>query len=193
MAWKGPDLKKKILSQTQVRAAIEKLARQMVKQIKDPRAQWALVGIQRRGVPLAERLGRLLSDMGAPSLPVGTLDITFYRDDMGEAALDPVVHDTHLPFDVRDKTILLIDDVLYTGRTVRCALDELMDFGRPQRVCLAALVDRGHRELPVQADFVGEIVPTTAQETVEVHLEEVDGEDAVWINSAKAQPQESRS
>jgi pyrimidine operon attenuation protein/uracil phosphoribosyltransferase len=177
--------KKKILSQAQVRAAIEKLAKEIAKKVKEPRGEWAVVGIQRRGVPLAQRLARSLQDLGGDPLPVGTLDITFYRDDMGAAALDPVVHDTDIPFDVGGKTIFLVDDVLYTGRTIRCALDELMDFGRPQRVYLAALVDRGHRELPIQPDFTGEAVPAAPEERVEVHLEEIDGEDAVWLSPAR--------
>jgi pyrimidine operon attenuation protein / uracil phosphoribosyltransferase len=162
-------MKKKILSQNQVRDATD----------------WALVGIQRRGVPLARRLAFLLQDAGVPHLPVGTLDITFYRDDTESAPLHPVVHDTDVPFDVAGKTVFLVDDVLFTGRTIRCAMDELMDFGRPRRVYLAVLVDRGHRELPIQADFTGEVAAVPRAETVEVHLEEVDGDDAVWVIDEK--------
>jgi pyrimidine operon attenuation protein/uracil phosphoribosyltransferase len=141
------------------------------------------VGIQRRGVPLAERLAAALKEKGAPNLSVGRLDITFYRDDMEEKLLDPIIHDTDLPFDVNGKTVFLVDDVLYTGRTIRCALDQLMEFGRPRRVYLVSLVDRGHRELPIQADFVGHTVVTSAEETVEVHLEEIDGEDGVYVKT----------
>lgn len=133
---------------------------------------------------MARRLAAFFKESGGPKFPVGTLDITFYRDDM-DASLHPVVHDTDVPFDVTGKTVFLVDDVLYTGRTVRCALDELMDFGRPHKVYLAVLVDRGHRELPIQADFIGESVPTADGDTVEVHLEEVDGEDAVWMLPAR--------
>ncbi len=177
--------KKKILTQTQVRSAIEKLSKGIFKRATEPKDQWVLVGIQRRGVPLAKRLGELLRDLGAPALPVGTMDITFYRDDVDEVSVQPVVHDTDISFDLTDKVVFLVDDVLYTGRTIRCALDSLMDFGRPKKVYLVVLVDRGHRELPIQADFAGETVTTRAQERVEVHLEEVDGEDAVWVASAR--------
>jgi pyrimidine operon attenuation protein/uracil phosphoribosyltransferase len=114
---------------------------------------------------------------------MGSLDITFYRDDMGESPLNPVVHDTDIPFDVTGKTIFLVDDVLYTGRTIRCALDELMDFGRPRRVFLVVLVDRGYRELPIQADFSGETIATHVGERVDVHFTELDKEDAVWISA----------
>ena len=108
--------------------------------------------------------------------------MTFYRDDAGETPLDPVVQETNLPFDLAGKVIFLVDDVLFSGRTIRCALDELMDFGRPARVYLVVLVDRGHRELPIQADFVGKTVPTQKEERVDVHLTEIDGEDAVWLS-----------
>jgi pyrimidine operon attenuation protein / uracil phosphoribosyltransferase len=175
--------KKKLLSQSQVGSTIQKLVQGISKRVREPRSEWAFVGIQRRGVPLARRLAGLLEEAEADrrKFPVGTLDITFYRDDVDEAALHPVVQDTDLAFDVTGKTVFLVDDVLYTGRTVRCALDELMDFGRPRKVYLVALVDRGHRELPIQADFVGEAVPTGEGDSVEVHLEEIDGEDAVWV------------
>jgi pyrimidine operon attenuation protein/uracil phosphoribosyltransferase len=174
--------RKKALSAEDIRRAVRGLAELISKNVKEPKTQWALVGIQRRGAPLARRLAQALQDLGAPALPVGALDITFYRDDMGTAPTDPVVHETELPFDVTGKTLLLVDDVLYSGRTVRCALDEIMDFGRPARVYLVCLVDRGHRELPIQADFVGRVLPTQRDERVDVHLEEVDGEDAVWLS-----------
>jgi pyrimidine operon attenuation protein/uracil phosphoribosyltransferase len=176
---------KKVFSQTEVRAAIAKMAQKMLRAAPEPRERWALVGIHSRGVPLARRLAAALKDLGAPEIPVGSLDITFYRDDAGASSLDPLVQDTDVPFDVAGRTIFLVDDVLYTGRTIRCALDELMDFGRPARVCLAALVDRGQRELPIHADVVGETMLTPPDQRVEVHLEEVDGEDAVWIAPAK--------
>ncbi len=173
---------KRLFNEAEVRAAIGEIARGIYQRVPPPRGGWAIVGIQRRGVPLAQRLARALEELGAPSLPVGSLDITFYRDDMGEAALDPVVHDTELSFDLSGKIVFLVDDVLFTGRTIRSALDELMDFGRPARIYLAVLVDRGHRELPIQADFVGKTVPTQREERVDVHLTEVDGEDAVWLS-----------
>lgn len=179
-------VRKKIFTQPQVRGAIDKLAKALWKQASAAGGEWALVGVHSRGVPLAKRLAAAVKDLGAPEWPVGGLDINFYRDDMGEAGPHPMVQDSDIPFDVAGRTILLVDDVLYTGRTVRCALDELMDFGRPARVLLAVLVDRGHRELPIQADFVGETVLTPPDQRVEVHLEEIDGEDAVWIGPAKA-------
>jgi pyrimidine operon attenuation protein/uracil phosphoribosyltransferase len=168
----------------EVDAAVHRMAEAFASRISEPRETWALAGIQRRGVPLAKRLAARLAAEGAAP-PVGTLDITFYRDDQGASVLDPIVHDTDIPFDMDGRTVILVDDVLYTARTVRCALDELMDFGRPRRVYLAVLVDRGHRELPVQPDFVGKTVTTGPEESVEVLLTETDGEDAVWVSAAK--------
>jgi pyrimidine operon attenuation protein/uracil phosphoribosyltransferase len=173
---------KRLHNDAEIRTALEDLAKAIVTQVTAPKSSWALVGIHRRGVPLAHRLAKALEDRGVPSLPVGSLDITFYRDDAGESPLDPVVQETELPFDVSGKVVLLVDDVLFTGRTIRCALDELMDFGRPARVYLVALVDRGHRELPIQADFVGKTIVTQREERVDVHLTEIDGEDAVWLS-----------
>jgi pyrimidine operon attenuation protein/uracil phosphoribosyltransferase len=173
----------KSITPTQIHEAISRVAQAILRDVHEPRETWALVGIHRRGVFLAERLRRALQGLGVPSLPMGSLDITFYRDDRGESPLDPVVHDTDIPFDVAGKTIFLVDDVLYTGRTIRCALDELMDFGRPRRIYLVVLVDRGHRELPIQADFSGETLTTALGERIDVHLAELDKEDAVWITS----------
>ncbi|MCX7846852.1 MAG: bifunctional pyr operon transcriptional regulator/uracil phosphoribosyltransferase PyrR [bacterium] len=141
----------------------------------------AIVGIQRRGVHLAERLAvRLESLRGVPLLR-GDLDITFYRDDLSMVAQQPVVHGSHLPFALDDKTIVLVDDVIYTGRTARAALDALTDYGRPRAVRLCALVDRGWRELPIQPDFTGIVVPTRAKDVVHVRVRELDGEDAIDI------------
>jgi len=176
---------KKVLTQEQVRAAVNALAQSILKSAKEDKKEWALVGIQRRGVPLAKRLAQTLHELGAPELPVGTLDITLYRDDMAETSLHPVVHDTDLPFDLHGKTVFLVDDVLFTGRTIRSALDQLMDFGRPRRVYLAVLIDRGHRELPIAADFAGQTLATQTKDIVEVHLEELDGEDSVWLTTGK--------
>jgi pyrimidine operon attenuation protein / uracil phosphoribosyltransferase len=176
---------KKIYSQADVRSAIDKMAAKILRDVSDPREEWAAVGIQTRGVPLARRLSEALSRLGGPALPIGTLDVTFYRDDAAVSSLDAMAQDTDLPFDVNGKTVFLVDDVLFTGRTIRCALDELMDFGRPRRICLAVLVDRGQRELPIQPDFVGETVLTLPGQRVEVRLEEIDGEDAVWIAEKK--------
>jgi pyrimidine operon attenuation protein / uracil phosphoribosyltransferase len=141
-----------------------------------------LIGIQRRGVPLARRIAAAIAENeGGATVPVGALDITFYRDDLSLVAQQPVVKGTELPSGIDGKTIVLVDDVLYTGRTIRAAMDALVDFGRPQAIRLAVLVDRGHRELPIRADHVGKNVPTSREELVKVHLEETDGEDAVEI------------
>jgi pyrimidine operon attenuation protein/uracil phosphoribosyltransferase len=140
-----------------------------------------LVGIQRRGVPLARRIAQAINEHEGVEVPVGALDITFYRDDLSLVAQQPLVKGTDLPFDLNESTIVLVDDVLYTGRTIRAAMDALVDFGRPRAIRLAVLVDRGHRELPIRADHVGKNVPTSREEIVRVHLAEVDGEDGVDI------------
>jgi pyrimidine operon attenuation protein/uracil phosphoribosyltransferase len=141
----------------------------------------ALVGIQRRGVPLARRLAAAILENEGVAIPVGALDITFYRDDLSLVAQQPIVKGTDIAFDLNGRTIVLVDDVLYTGRTIRAAMDALIDYGRPQAIRLAVLVDRGHRELPIRADHVGKNVPTSREEVVKVTLEETDGEDAVEI------------
>jgi pyrimidine operon attenuation protein/uracil phosphoribosyltransferase len=140
-----------------------------------------LIGIQRRGVPLARRIAASILEHEGVEIPVGALDITFYRDDLSMVAQQPVVKGTELPAGIDGRTIILVDDVLYTGRTIRAAMDALVDFGRPQAIRLAVLVDRGHRELPIRADHVGKNVPTSREELVKVHLEETDGEDGVEI------------
>ena len=142
----------------------------------------ALVGIQRRGVPLARRLAAAIRENEGVDVPVGALDITFYRDDLSLVAQQPIVKGTDIAFDLNGRTIVLVDDVLYTGRTIRAAMDALVDYGRPQAIRLAVLVDRGHRELPIRADHVGKNVPTSREEVVKVTLEETDGEDAVEID-----------
>ena len=140
-----------------------------------------LIGIQRRGVPLARRIAAAILENEGAEVPVGALDITFYRDDLSLVAQQPVVKGTELPSGIDGRTVVLVDDVLYTGRTIRAAMDALVDFGRPQAIRLAVLVDRGHRELPIRADHVGKNVPTSREELVSVHLEETDGEDGVEI------------
>ena len=140
-----------------------------------------LIGIQRRGVPLARRIAAAILENEGAVVPVGALDITFYRDDLSLVAQQPVVKGTELPSGIDGRTVVLVDDVLYTGRTIRAAMDALVDFGRPQAIRLAVLVDRGHRELPIRADHVGKNVPTSREELVRVHLEETDGEDGVEI------------
>ena len=143
----------------------------------------ALVGIHTRGALLGERLHALVGELTGTEVPFGDLDISFYRDDVNdrEPGAQPVVHASHLDFDLDGRTVVLVDDVLFTGRTVRAAIDALFDYGRPQRVQLAVLVDRGHRELPIRADHVGKNVPTSREELVQVQLEEIDGVDGVEI------------
>jgi pyrimidine operon attenuation protein/uracil phosphoribosyltransferase len=140
-----------------------------------------LVGIRTRGAPLANRLAKLIGEQEKACIPVGILDITFYRDDLSLISSQPVLHRTELPMNITNKKIVLVDDVLYTGRTVRAALDALMDHGRPDSIQLAVLIDRGHRELPIRADYVGKNVPTSKREVVHVKLKEIDGEDRVVI------------
>ena len=143
----------------------------------------ALVGIRRRGVPIARRLASSLKEITGDDVPTGALDITLYRDDLMRSAVgpQPVVRRTEIPFSIDDRKILLVDDVLYTGRTTRAALDALIDFGRPRAIQLIVLVDRGHRELPIKADYVGKNLPTSSRQSVQVRLLEVDGADEVVI------------
>ena len=143
----------------------------------------ALVGIRTRGVPIAKRIARNLFEIGGGEVPSGALDITLYRDDLMRHPVgpQPVLRKTEIPFSIDERRILLVDDVLYTGRTIRAALDALIDFGRPQAIQLIVLVDRGHRELPIKADYVGKNLPTSLRQSVQVRLEEVDGLDQVVI------------
>jgi pyrimidine operon attenuation protein/uracil phosphoribosyltransferase len=143
----------------------------------------ALIGVRTRGVHIARRLARSLKEITGDDVPTGTLDITLYRDDLMRNAVgpQPVVRRTEIPFSIDDKKILLVDDVLYTGRTTRAALDALIDFGRPKGIQLIVLVDRGHRELPIKADYVGKNLPTNPEESVQVRLQETDGNDEVVL------------
>jgi pyrimidine operon attenuation protein/uracil phosphoribosyltransferase len=140
-----------------------------------------LVGIRTRGVHLASRLAEYIKKIEGKDIPVGILDITLYRDDLTLIASQPVVHKTEIGFDITDKNLVLVDDVLYSGRTVRAALDALIDLGRPKTIQLAVLIDRGHRELPIRPDYIGKNIPTAKNETVEVRLEETEGKDEVVI------------
>ncbi len=142
----------------------------------------ALIGIQRRGVPLAKRLSDKIREFEGVDVPVGILDITLYRDDLSVLAEHPIIHSTHIPFDVNNKTIVMVDDVLYTGRTARAAMDAIIDVGRPKAIQFAVLIDRGHRELPIRADFVGKNLPTSRSEIVDVHVIEIDAIDKVTIS-----------
>ena len=143
----------------------------------------ALIGIRARGVPLAERLAAEIETISGVRVPTGALDITLYRDDLRRHAVgpQPVIRRTEVPFSIDDRLILLVDDVLYTGRTTRAAFDALIDFGRPRAIQLVALIDRGHRELPIRADYVGRNIPTSRQQSVQVRLKEVDGRDEVEV------------
>ena len=171
---------RQIMTADEIRRATVRIAHEIVEKQAGTEGL-VLIGIQRRGVPLARRIARSIAENEGADVPVGALDITFYRDDLSLIAQQPVVKGTDLPFDLNGRTVILVDDVLYTGRTIRAAMDALVDFGRPQAIRLAVLVDRGHRELPIRADHVGKNVPTSREEVVRVHLEEIDREDGVDI------------
>ncbi len=166
----------------QIRRAITRLGHEIVER-QGGTDDLVLIGIQRRGVVLAHRLADAIADAEGVRVPVGALDISLYRDDLSELANYPIVRPTELPFDITDRTVVLVDDVLFTGRTVRAALDALTDFGRPRAVRLVVLVDRGHRELPIRADHVGRNIPTARAERVNVHVHEFDGIDEVELDA----------
>jgi pyrimidine operon attenuation protein/uracil phosphoribosyltransferase len=170
----------RLLDAGEIRRAVTRIAHEVLERNKGADGL-VLVGIAARGDDLARRLASEIARIEGPKVPVGVLDITFYRDDIGMRAEAPEVHETRIGFDITGKTVVLVDDVLFTGRTIRAAMDALVDFGRPTSVELAVLVDRGHRELPIRADFVGKNVPTRKDESVRVALDEVDGEDAVYV------------
>jgi pyrimidine operon attenuation protein / uracil phosphoribosyltransferase len=174
---------KVVLEHDDLRRTLKRIAHEIAEKNPDS-AGLAIVGIHTRGAVLARRLHTLLAELTDTELPIGDLDISFYRDDVGAKAPDtqPVVHSSHVDFDVAERTVVLVDDVLYTGRTVRAAIDALFDYGRPRRVQLAVLCDRGHRELPIRPDYVGKNLPTARGERVNVSLEESDGADRVTIS-----------
>jgi pyrimidine operon attenuation protein / uracil phosphoribosyltransferase len=171
---------RQIMTGDEIRRAIVRISHEIVEKQSGTQGL-ALVGIQRRGVPLAQRVADAIEEHEGIRLPVGALDITFYRDDLSLVAEQPMVKGTDLPFDLNGATVVVVDDVLYTGRTVRAAMDALIDFGRPRAIRLAVLIDRGHRELPIRADHVGKNVPTSREEIVHVHVAELDGSDEVTI------------
>ncbi len=168
-----------VLDRDDMRRTLVRIAHEIVE--KNPDGNVALVGIHRRGAVLAQRLHALTSELVEPAVPLGFVDISFYRDDLAIRPSAPVVHATQLDFPVDARTMVIVDDVLYTGRTVRAAVDEIFDYGRPARVQLATLVDRGHRELPIRPDYVGKNLPTSQDQRVNVRVEEVDGYDEVTI------------
>jgi pyrimidine operon attenuation protein/uracil phosphoribosyltransferase len=178
---------KVVLDHDELRRALVRIAHEIVE--KNPDGEGiALVGIHTRGAVLCKRVHALVGELSGAEVPIGDLDISFYRDDVGrrEQLAAPVVHDSHLEFELEGRTVILVDDVLYTGRTVRAAIEALFDYGRPARVQLAVLADRGHRELPIRPDYVGKNLPTAPGERVNVRLEETDGRDEVAIIPAGA-------
>lgn len=172
--------KAEIMDAEKMRRALTRIAHEIVERNRGT-DELVLIGIRKRGVPISERIRRLIEEIEGVALPLGILDITLYRDDLTTLAYQPIVHQTEVPFSIEGKNIVLIDDVLYTGRTVRAALDALMDLGRPGQIQLAVLVDRGHRELPIRADYVGKNVPTARREVISVQISEIDGNDMVTI------------
>jgi len=173
-------VKSQIMDKDQMERSLQRMAHEIIEQNRGLE-KIRLVGIRSRGVPLAERLSSYLKLISNQEVPVGILDITLYRDDLSTISHQPVIKGSAIDFDIEDAVVVLVDDVLYTGRTVRAAIDALMDFGRPKQIQLAVLIDRGHRELPIKADYVGKNVPTSKEEIIKVSLEEIDGEDSVKI------------
>lgn len=172
--------KAQILSGSEIERTLVRLAHEILEK-NDGVSNLGLVGIMRRGVPLAQRLAKILGRIEKTEVPVGTLDITLYRDDLSTIGLRPEVKKSTMEFNIQDKDIVLVDDVLYTGRTARAALDALFDHGRPRRIQLCVLIDRGHRELPIEATFVGRKIQTTLNEIIEVRLRELDDADKVLL------------
>jgi len=174
--------KTEVLDQPAINRALTRIAHEILEKNKGGE-ELVLVGIKTRGAPLAKRLQERIKMIEGLTLPIGGLDITLYRDDLKRVteSAEPELKDTNIPFDLTGKKVILVDDVLYTGRTVRAAMDATMDLGRPAQVQLAVLVDRGHRELPIRADYVGKNIPTSEEEIVVVHLEEIDQSDQVAI------------
>ena len=173
-----------VLDRDDMRRSLARVAHEIVE--KNPAGELAIVGVHRRGAPLARRIHALVGELRGSPLPLGDIDISFYRDDVMRA-ISPVLHGSNIPFDIDDTRIVLVDDVLYTGRTVRSALDALMDYGRPKCVQLAVMVDRGHRELPIRADYVGKNVPSSHEEDVRVRIRPLDDHDAVEIWDIEAE------
>ena len=172
--------KKYIMDQESINRALKRMAHELLEQNRNHENLY-LVGIRSRGVPMANRIASYLSQIENIDIPVGVLDITLYRDDLSTISHQPVIKGSDIGFDIEGKNIVLVDDVLYTGRTVRAAFDAILDFGRPQKIQLCVLVDRGHRELPIKANYVGKNIPTSAEEIIKVCFEETDGEDSVRI------------
>jgi len=169
-----------LLDKRQIESALTRIAHEILEKNEGVESL-AIVGIRNRGAHLAKRICSIIKQKTKKEPPLGILDITLYRDDLTDLAQQPIIHETSIDFDVSAKHVILVDDVLYTGRTIRCALDELVDFGRPKSIQLAVLIDRGHRELPIRADYVGKNVPTSDRERIEVKLKESDKEEEVLL------------
>jgi len=170
-----------VMDKNGIERAVTRIAHELVERNKGAQ-NIALIGIQRRGVPIALRIAEKIKKAENVKIPVGILDITFYRDDLSMLSEHPIINDTSIDFSINDKKIVLVDDVLYTGRTVRAAIDAIMDMGRPSLIQLVVLIDRGHRELPVKADYVGKNVPTSRNEIIDVKIEEIDKNELVTIS-----------
>ncbi len=171
---------KLVMSAEEIDLALARMSAEIVEKLS-PQEEFAIIGIRRRGVHLAKRLCRRIEAIVKRSIPFGILDITLYRDDLTAVSNRPMLRETLIDFDIENRSLVLVDDVLYTGRTIRAALDGIVDLGRPRRVQLAVLIDRGLRELPIQADYVGKHIPTTEEESIEVRLEEEDQEERVVL------------
>lgn len=179
------EFKARLLEADDIRRAVSRIAHEIVERNKGAH-NLAVVGVHTRGIPLANRIAARVSELEGTEVPSGKLDITLYRDDLSEVGLQPLVRRTEVPFDVASRRIVMVDDVFYTGRTARAGLDALIDLGRPANIQLAVLVDRGHRELPIRADYVGKNIPTSKSEVIKVKLLETDGEDAVELWEVRA-------
>ncbi|MDR3288629.1 MAG: bifunctional pyr operon transcriptional regulator/uracil phosphoribosyltransferase PyrR [Peptococcaceae bacterium] len=173
-------VKSRLMDADDLRRVITRIAHEIVEKNQGTK-DLVLIGIRRRGAPLAERLQQAIYQFEQVTVPLGVLDITLYRDDLSNINEQPVVRETNIPFDIEGKTVVLVDDVLFTGRTIRAALDAVIDLGRPQKIQLAVVVDRGHRELPIRADYVGKNIPTSLREIIAVCLREIDEEDGVIL------------
>lgn len=172
--------KRQLLSGEEISRTLTRLAHEIVEKSGGP-DDLALIGVRRRGIPLAERIASIMQQSAHVTVPVGTLDITLYRDDLSTVGPQPVVHSSEISFGVDDRDLVVVDDVLYTGRTMRAAMNGLFDLGRPRRIRLCVLIDRGHRELPIEATFIGRTVETSDTEIVEVRLKEIDNEERVML------------
>jgi pyrimidine operon attenuation protein/uracil phosphoribosyltransferase len=175
-----------LLNSSDIERALVRIAHEIVERNKGAK-NIAFVGIKTRGVPIAQRLAGIIQEMEHVSIPVGSLDISLYRDDVSSLSFKHVVQQTYVPFDITNKHLILVDDVFYTGRSIRAALDALMDLGRPETIQLAVLIDRGHRELPIRADFVGKNIPTARSEEIKVFLNETDAVDKVAVEKPEGE------